>query len=101
MPATKTALKNRSYQTRDDDSSKKKNKAGIKYTDKSPGQQNLTPIFEAIKKLLLPYEKETMKLISSGGQVTLISKQPVEILVIHGAHHNVYPMSMQGVRKSR
>jgi len=80
MPATKTASKNRSHQTRDDDSSKKKNKAGIKYTDKSPGQQNLTPIFEAIKKLLLPYEKETMKLSSSGGQVALISKKPVEIL---------------------
>src|SRR5262245_56448224 len=71
MPAVKTASKKLS-QT--------KSETGIKYTDKSPGQPELTPIFEAIKKLLLPYEKGTMKLTSSGGQVALISKKPVEIL---------------------
>lgn len=71
MPATKTASKKLSQQ---------KSKAAIKYSDKSPGQPELTPIFEAIKKLLLPYKEGTMKLISSPGQVVLISKKPVEIL---------------------
>ena len=71
MPATKTASKKLSQQ---------KSKAAIKYSDKSPGQPELTPIFEAIKKLFLPYEKGKMKLISSAGQVVLISKKPVEIL---------------------
>jgi hypothetical protein len=71
MPATKSGSKKLSQQ---------KTEIGIKYTDKSPGQPELTPIFEAIKKLLLPYEKGTMKLISSPGQVVLISKKPVEIL---------------------
>jgi hypothetical protein len=70
LPATKTASKKLSQQ---------KNER-IKYTDKSPGQPGLTPIFEAIKKLLLPYEKGTMKLTNSAGQVVLISKKPVEIL---------------------
>jgi hypothetical protein len=70
MPATKTASKKLSQ----------KNETKIKYTDKSAGQPELTPIFEAIKKLLLPYEKGTMKLISSAGQAVLISKKPVEIL---------------------
>jgi hypothetical protein len=80
MPATKTASKKLSKQTRDNDSGKRKKETGIKYTDKSPSQPQLTPVFEAIKKLLLPYEKGTMKLITSGGQVVLISKKPVEIL---------------------
>ena len=71
MPATKTASKKLSQQ---------KSKAAIKYSDKSPGQPELTPIFEAIKKLLLPYKEGTMKLTSSPGQVVLISKKPVEIL---------------------
>jgi len=71
MPAAKTASKKPSQQ---------KSETRIKYTDKSAGQPELTPIFEAIKKLLLPYEKGTMKLISSAGQVVLISKKPVEIL---------------------
>jgi hypothetical protein len=71
MPATKSGSKKLSQQ---------KTEIGIKYTDKSPGQPELTPIFEAMKKLLLPYEKGTMKLISSPGQVVLISKKPVEIL---------------------
>jgi len=71
MAATKTASKKLSH---------KKSETGIKYTDKSAGQPELTPVFEAIRKLLLPYEKGTIKLISSGGQVVLISKKPVEIL---------------------
>jgi hypothetical protein len=60
--------------------SSQQKEARIKYTDKSEGQPELTPIFEAIKKLLLPFEKGTMKLTTSGGQVVLISTKPVEIL---------------------
>jgi hypothetical protein len=71
MPASKTPSKKPSQQ---------KNETRIKYADKSAGQPELTPIFEAIKNLLFPYEKGTMKLISSAGQVALISKKPVEIL---------------------
>jgi len=70
MATTKTTSKKSSQQK----------EARIKYTDKSTGQPELTPIFEAIKKLLLPYEKGTMKLTASGGQVVLISTKPVEIL---------------------
>src|SRR6516165_3754378 len=70
MPVTKTTSKKLPQQ---------KSEARIKYTDKSVGQPELTPIFEAIKKLLVPYEKGTMKLVSSGGQVILISKKPVEV----------------------
>jgi len=80
MPATKTSSKKLPSKTGNDNSAKGKNRVGIKYTDKSKGQPQLTPIFESIKKLLLPYEKGTMKLTSSGGQVALISKKPVEIL---------------------
>jgi len=78
MP-TKTNSKKASQPKPDNDSDKRKSKTGIKYTDKSPGQPQLILIFEAIKKLLLPYEKGTMKLSSAGGQVVLISKKPVEI----------------------
>ena len=53
----------------------------IKYSDKSPGQPELVPIFNEIKKLLDPYEKGTMKLFGgSEGKIVLISKKPVEIL---------------------
>ena len=53
----------------------------IKYSDKSPGQPELVPIFNEIKKLLAPYEKGTMKLFGgSEGKIVLISKKPVEIL---------------------
>jgi hypothetical protein len=53
----------------------------IKYSDKSPGQPQLIPIFEEIKKMLTPYEKGTMKLFGgSDGKVALVSKKPVEIL---------------------
>lgn len=63
------------------EASASKDKPGIKYADKSPGQPELIPIFNEIKKLLMPYDKGTMKLLGgSGGQVVLISKKPVEIL---------------------
>ena len=53
----------------------------IKYSDKSPGQPELVPIFNEIKKILAPYEKGTMKLFGgSEGKIVLISKKPVEIL---------------------
>ena len=63
---------------------KKKNRSeketGIKYKDKSKGQPELIPIFEEIKKLLMPYEKGSIKLRGgSGGQVTLVSEKPVVI----------------------
>jgi hypothetical protein len=57
------------------------NTISIKYTDKSPGQsKELTTIFEAIKKMFLPYEKGDMKLHGgTGGQVSLVNHRPVEI----------------------
>lgn len=52
----------------------------IKYTDKSAGQPELVPIFEAIKKLMLPYKKGSLKMIGGdGGMLSLISEKPVEI----------------------
>jgi hypothetical protein len=57
-----------------------KNETGIKYADKSAGQPQLVPIFEEIKKLLMPYEKGTMKIRGgTGGQVGLVSEKKVEI----------------------
>jgi hypothetical protein len=53
---------------------------GIKYSDKSAGQPELVPIFEAIKKMLLPYEKGTIKLRGgTGGQIAMVSDKPIEI----------------------
>jgi len=52
----------------------------IKYEDKSPGQPQLVPIFEAIKKLLAPYEKGHLRMWDEkGGQVVLISDKEVVI----------------------
>lgn len=52
----------------------------IKYEDKSPGQPELVPIFEAIKKLMAPYEKKHLHLVDEkGGQVALISDKEVVI----------------------
>ncbi|HMG69263.1 MAG TPA: hypothetical protein VK588_16310 [Chitinophagaceae bacterium] len=59
----------------------KKKEIKIKYSDKSPGQPQLVPIFEALKKLIIPYAKGTMKLLGgSEGKVVLISIKPVEVL---------------------
>ena len=53
---------------------------GIRYTDKSVGQPGLTPIFESIKELLLPYVNGTIIMTGGdGGQLTLVSKKLVEI----------------------
>lgn len=57
-----------------------KNETGIKYADKSFGQPELNPIFEEIKKLLLPYVKGSITLHGgSGGQMSLISEKKVII----------------------
>ena len=52
----------------------------IKYMDKSPGQPELVPIFEAIKKLMTPYAKGHLQLRGGeGGQVVLLSDKEVVI----------------------
>ena len=62
------------------ESTSEKKKFKLKYSDKSAGQPQLVPIFEEIKKMLMLYEKGTMKFLSgSGGKAILISKKPVEI----------------------
>ncbi|TGL49037.1 DUF1801 domain-containing protein [Leptospira wolffii] len=60
--------------------SKSKEPKAIKYTDKSPGQPELVPIFEEIKRLLLPYAKGSIRIRGeAGGQINLVSEK--EILV--------------------
>lgn len=57
-----------------------KKEPAIKYTDKSAGQPQLTPIFEAIKKMMLPYGKKSFKIMGGeGGMLSLISQKPVVI----------------------
>jgi hypothetical protein len=52
----------------------------IKYTDKSAGQPELIPIFEAIKKMMMPYQRGSLKMIGGkGGMLCLISQEPVII----------------------
>src|SRR6478736_7272493 len=82
MPATsKAATKRSSPINVSKRSTRSKDGIKIKYSDKSPGQPQLIPIFEEIKKMLTPYEKGTMKLFGgSDGKVALVSKKPVEIL---------------------
>src|SRR6476659_5472752 len=81
MPATsKTATKKSSVNKQSKRLSQSKNESGIKYSDKSPGQPQLVPIFQEIKNMLAAFKKGTMKL-SGGfdGKVALVSKKPVEI----------------------
>jgi hypothetical protein len=53
---------------------------GMRYQDKSAGQENLLPIFEEIKTLLLPYVKGSMKMLGgTGGEMAIVSEIPVEI----------------------
>ena len=82
MPATsKAATKKSSPDNVSKRSTRSKDAIKIKYSDKSPGQPQLIPIFEEIKKMLAPYEKGTMKLFGgSDGKVALVSKKTVEIL---------------------
>lgn len=58
---------------------KGKSETGIKYSDKSAGQPALVPIFEQLKKLLLPYEKGSIKKRGGeGGQIIMVSERPFE-----------------------
>ncbi len=53
---------------------------GIKYADKSAGQPELIPIFEAIRDMFLPYQKGQLKLRGGeNGQVLLVSEKKVVI----------------------
>jgi hypothetical protein len=60
---------------------KKEKTISIKYADKSAGQPELVKVFEAIKKMILPYEgKSGLKLhAATGGQLNLVSHKPVVI----------------------
>ncbi|HET9825586.1 MAG TPA: hypothetical protein VFP87_09630 [Chitinophagaceae bacterium] len=78
-PSIKASSKKSAGNVRKVDSSTAK-ETKIKYSDKSHGQPDLVPIFEEIKKLLLPYEKGTMRVTAAPGQVVLISQKPVEII---------------------
>ena len=87
MPAAKTSLKKTSAKKTKSTTSKKRSAASaleneleIKYSDNSAGQPQLVPIFDEIKKLFVPYQKGTMKLLGgTEGKIVLISKKPVEI----------------------
>src|ERR1051326_7448117 len=69
MPAAKTsskkgpAKKPKSTSKKKSGASSSKSELGINYSDKSPGQPQLIPIFDELKKLLTPYHKGTMKLL--------------------------------------
>jgi hypothetical protein len=59
---------------------KAKKEPTIKYSDKSAGQPEMVSIFEAIKKMMMPYEKKKLKMIGGyGGMLCLISQKTVEI----------------------
>lgn len=59
---------------------KAKKEPTIKYSDKSAGQPEMVSIFEAIKKMMLPYEKGNLKMIGgTGGMLCLVSQKPVVI----------------------
>jgi hypothetical protein len=60
---------------------KKEATINIKYDDKSAGQPELAVIFDAIRKMVLPYaNKRALKLHeNTGGQFNLVSHKPVEI----------------------
>ena len=79
MPA-KTVAKKSSVDQQSKKLNQPKNESGIKYSDKSPGQPQLVPIFEEIKKMFARYKKGTMKLLDGlDGKVALVSKKPDEI----------------------
>lgn len=53
----------------------------LKYTDKSPGQPGMVVVFEAIRKLVLPYNGKSGMTLHGGkdGQLNLVSHKPVTI----------------------
>jgi hypothetical protein len=80
--ATKTAVKKAATKAsaRKATPEKKKKEIKIKYSDKSEGQPELVPIFEHIKKMLLPYVKGSLELVGGyGGMLCLVSQKPVVI----------------------
>ena len=60
---------------------KKEATINIKYADKSAGQPELVVIFDAIRKMVLPYaNKRALKMHeNTGGQFNLVSHKPVTI----------------------
>ncbi len=60
---------------------KKEASINIKYADKSAGQPEMLEIFEAIKKMMLPYDKKRNLVLhaTTGGQANLVSHKPVVI----------------------
>ncbi len=51
---------------------------GIKYADKSAGQENLVPIFDELCRLMKPYQKGALKMSGgSGGKMILASDKKV------------------------
>jgi hypothetical protein len=79
--ATKTASKKTSVQKLAVKKSKPvKSETGIKYSDKSGDQPELVPVFNEIKKLLLPYGKDKITIRGgTGGQIVLVNEHPVVI----------------------
>jgi len=79
--AKKTAVKkNATAKTSPQKTGDGKSETGIKYSDKCIDQPELVPIFNAIKKLLLPYEKGSIRVRGgTGGQIVLVSDKPVEV----------------------
>lgn len=61
---------------------KKENTISIKYADKSAGQPELVKIFDAIKKMMLPYDKKGTLILhaATGGQAHLVSHKAIEVM---------------------
>ncbi len=75
-PSTKTIAKKAASKK----SGTAKSETGIKYSDKSGDQPGLVPVFNELKKLLMPYGKDSIAIRGgSGGQIALVSNKPVEI----------------------
>ena len=71
MPPTRISSKKTSEKTKKTNSKKG---TGNKYADKSPGQPELIPIFDEIKKLLVPYEKRNHETTWRLGRASRIDK---------------------------
>jgi hypothetical protein len=84
MPIKKAAIKTTPTIKSTVTSAKKKEKQtspkAIKYSDKLEGQPQLVEIFDAIKALMKPYEKGSLKAFGEkSGMYHLVSFKPVEI----------------------
>lgn len=60
---------------------KKEKAISFNYADKSAGQPELVKIFDAIKKMMQPYDKKGTLILhtTTGGQANLVSHKTVEI----------------------